>query len=66
MELNTSISKTAKQIADKTTDFVFEELNHIIDWQLSGEDYDYFLNDDYELVKSLAIKEIIENIYKRL
>ena len=66
MELNISISKTAKQIANKTTDFVFEELNHIIEWQLSGDEYDHFLNDDYELVKSLAIKTIIENIYKRL
>ena len=66
MEINKIIIKTAKQIANKTTDFVFEELNHIIEWQLSGDEYDHFLNDDYELVKRLAIKEIIENIYKRL
>ena len=66
MELNASISKTAKQIANKTTDFVFEELDHIIEWQLSGDEYDHFLNDDYELDKRLAIKEKNENIYKRL
>lgn len=63
MELNTTISKAAMQVAQKSTDFVLEQLIDVVEWQLSDSDLD---GDNFELAKSLAIKSIIENIYKRL
>ena len=63
MELNTTISKAAMEVAQKSTDFVLEQLIDIVEWQLSDSKLD---GDNFELAKSLAIKSIIENIYKRL
>lgn len=63
MELNTTITKVAMKCAERTTDFVFNELEEIVSWQMSDTD---LTGDDFELAKSLAIKTIIENIYKRL
>ncbi len=63
MELNTTITKTAMKCAERTTDFVLHELDEIVAWQMDDADLS---GDDFELAKSLAIKTIIENIYKRL
>ena len=63
MELNTTITKVAMKCAERTTDFVLHELDEIVAWQMDDAD---LTGDDFELAKSLAIKTIIENIYKRL
>jgi hypothetical protein len=63
MELNTTITKVAMKCAERTTDFVLHELDEIVAWQMDDADLS---GDDFELAKSLAIKTIIENIYKRL
>jgi len=63
MELNTTITKAAMKCAERTTDFVLNELDEIVSWQLDDSD---LTGDNFELAKSLAIKTIIENIYKRL
>ena len=63
MEINTTITKIAMECAERTTDFVLNELDEIVSWQMSDNDLS---GDDFELAKSLAIKTIIENIYKRL
>ena len=63
MEINTTITKIAMKCAERTTDFVLNELDEIVSWQMSDDD---LTGDDFELAKSLAIKTIIENIYKRI
>ena len=66
MKEKISISQAVLDIETKTTEFVFEHLIDIIDWQLDEEKYEDLTIDDYEEIKRLVMKSITENIYKRL
>ena len=61
-----SISQAVLDIETKTTEFVFEQLIDIIDWQLDEEKYQDLNVEDFEEIKRLVMKSITENIYKRL
>ena len=61
-----SISQAVLDIETKTTEFVFEQLIDIIDWQLDEEKYQDLNVEDFEEIRKLVMKSITENIYKRL
>ena len=66
MKEKISISQAVLDIENKTTEFVFEQLIDIIDWQLDEEKYEDLTIDDFEEIRKLVMKSIAENIYKRL
>jgi len=66
MKEKISISQAVLDIESKTTEFVFEQLIDIIDWQLDEEKYQDLNVEDFEEIKRLVMKSITENIYKRL
>jgi len=66
MKEKISISQAVLDIESKTTEFVFEQLIDIIDWQLDEEKYQDLSVEDFEEIKRLVMKSITENIYKRL
>jgi len=66
MKEKISISQAVLDIETKTTEFVFEQLIDIIDWQLDEEKYQNLNVEDFEEIKKLVMKSITENIYKRL
>ena len=66
MKEKISISQAVLDIENKTTEFVFEQLIDIIDWQLDEEKYQDLDVEDFEEIKRLVMKSITENIYKRL
>jgi|TARA_B110000881_G_scaffold181101_1_gene167373 hypothetical protein len=66
MKEKISISQAVLDIETKTTEFVFEQLIDIIDWQLDEEKYQDLNVEDFEEIKRLVMKSITENIYKRL
>ena len=66
MKEKISISQAVLDIETKTTEFVFEQLIDIIDWQLDEEKYQDLDVEDFEEIKRLVMKSITENIYKRL
>jgi hypothetical protein len=61
MEINTTITKLAMECAERTTDFVLNELDEIVSWQMGDSDLS---GDDFELAKRLALKTIIEHLQK--
>ena len=66
MKEKISISQAVLDIETKTTEFVFEQLIDIIDWQLDEEKYQDLNVEDFEEIRKLVMKSITENIYKRL
>jgi len=66
MKEKISISQAVLDIENKTTEFVFEQLIDIIDWQLDEEKYQDLNIEDFEEIRKLVMKSIAENIYKRL